>query len=254
MTATHTELWLRRNRPWLERIREALAPKRVEPLRVRVWLAAPVAWSEQHRISLDGPLQYLAVESATGRPPQDVFAGYVGPPPPIQLPLDEVDVEGWPITACSLPQMPPSAISSTRWARRRADVEQYGLTSRRVMTNGGEYKSLNLAVGTLSTHVLDWYVRGDREILSRMLEHLSHVGRRRSGGLGAVKRVELLDDPDDRSLVHQGAPQRALPVRDVAHAAAAYRLGTYVLRQAKTRAPYWHPASETLCAVPRSPS
>lgn len=135
-----------------------------------------------------------------------------------------------------------------RYWRKRADVERYGLSpSAKIVTAGGAYKSLNLPRPVVHTPFLDVYLRGDRELLTRMLRRVDRLGR---AGLGGLLGAEIDDDPDDRSLVLDGAPQRSLPVTGLLDA-DAYREGTYAIREATLRPPYWHRASETLwCSTP----
>lgn len=239
--------WQRRNAPWLDRLRRELTPRDVRPLRVRLWLSQPVA-SSPDGLHLDGALSYIAVEAATGRTPGDAFDGYRGSPPHLQLPLAEVERHGHRFWACSWAFPSPGALESLRYWRKRADVERYGLSpTAKVVTSGGAYKSLNIPRASVVAPYLDVFVRGDRDLLGRMLRRLDHLGR---AGLGAVSGIEIDDDPLDRSLVHDGAPQRALPIATMADA-DAYRDGSYAVRDATLRPPYWHRASEALCVVPR---
>lgn len=241
-----TQVWQQNNRAWLDRLRRELTPRQVRPLRLRLWLTQPVAQSPDG-LHLDGALQYVAVEAATGRPPGDVFEGYRGPPPHIQLPLGEVEQAGHAFWACSWAHVAPGAIEDVRYWRKRADVERYGLNpAAKVVTAGGAYKSLNIPRAVLVSPYLEVYLRGDREILGRMVRHLDRLGR---AGLGAISGVEIDDDPEDRSLLHQGAPQRTLPIRGLLDA-DAFAPGSYAIREATLRPPYWHRASETLCVVP----
>jgi CRISPR type IV-associated protein Csf3 len=239
--------WQKRAAPWLDRLRRELTPRDVRPLRVRLWLTQPVAASPDG-LHLDGALSYVAVEAATGAPPGDAFDGYRGPPPSIQLPLAEEERQGHRFWACSWAWPSPGAIEGVRYWRKRADVERYGLSpSAKIVTAGGAYKSLNLPRPVVHTPFLDVYLRGDRELLTRMLRRVDRLGR---AGLGGLLGAEIDDDPDDRSLVLDGAPQRSLPISGLLDT-AAYREGTYAIREATLRPPYWHRASETLCVVPR---
>jgi CRISPR type IV-associated protein Csf3 len=241
-----TASWQQRARPWLDRLRRELTPRQVRPLRVRLWLLQPASWSPDG-LHLDAALSHVAVRAAAGMDPGDVFHGYRGPPPHLQLPLEEVERAGHRLWACSWAQPSPGAVEGVRYWRKRADVERYGLNpTAKVITAGGAYKSLNTPRGIMTTPYLDTYLRGDPDLLARMVRHLDRLGR---SGLGAVLGAEIDDDPLDRSMVHLGAPQRSIPVRD-ADEASAYADGSYSLRLATVRPPYWHHASETLCVVP----
>lgn len=241
--------WLTEARPWLDRMADTLRPRRVEALRVRLWFRQPVSW-EPDGLHLDGALSWVAVAHVTGEMPQDVFAGYRGAPPPLQLPLESVEMHGHRLWACSWARPPDgAAVEGVRYWRKRADVDQYGVPGR-VVTAGGAYKSLNIPRPVLHTPCLDTHVRGDPDLLRTLLANLSRLGR---AGLGSVAGVEVTDAAEDRALVWQNRPQRSLPVPDAATARETYAAGSYGLRRCSLRPPYWHRASEALAAVPLDP-
>ena len=235
--------------PWLDRMADLLAPRRVEPLRVRLWFRQPVAWSPDG-LHLDGSLSWLAVAHVTGELPADVFAGYRGPPPPLPLPLEQVTVGGHALWACSWAAPPPDvgAVEGVRLWRKRADVDHYRLPGK-VITSGGPYKSLNIPRAVLHTPCLDTHLRGDPDRLRLLLARIPYLGR---AGLGSVASVEI-EPAEDRALVWQGRPQRSLPVQDGDEAARLYAPGSYTLRRCTLRPPYWHRASEALAAAPLDP-
>lgn len=233
--------------PWLARMDDAMRPRQVVPLRVRLWFRQPVSW-EPDGLHLDGALSWMAVAHVTGEVPQDVFSGYRGPPVNLPLPLASVDWHGHALWACSWAAPPPEAhaVEGVRLWRKRANVDHYCLPGK-VITSGGPYKSLNIPRAVLHTPCLDTYLRGDPDLLRPLLANLSRLGR---AGLGSVAAVEVTDAAEDRALVWQDRPQRSLPVPDEATACASYAPGSYALRVCSVRPPYWHRASETLCVVP----
>lgn len=243
--------WLERNASWLARAAERWSPRRVEPLRIRVWLASPVSWDGYNTVQLEGALQTVIVMRETGRLPDDVFHGiphgiYVD----IRVPIADVQIGRWTI-ACASSGMPPSiAVEATRWRRKRVRPDAFGTGMIRI--NGGPFKALNLPMPTLATPYLDFFVRGDRELLADLLRDVGGIGRDSVRGLGSVHGIEIDDDPEDRSLVWNGRPQRPIPIVsdggpfdirnfDVAH---------YDVRRSGTRAPYWRSWMATMCAVP----
>lgn len=87
-------------------------------------------------------------------------------------------------------------------------------------------------------------------MISDLLRDVGAIGRGRSGGLGSVLGTEIGQEEEDLSIRWRGRPMRAVPVADEHEAAIHFEHGTYELREASTRAPYWHMATRSLCAVP----
>ncbi len=242
--------WLEMNAPWLARARRWL-PRAVEPLRMRVWLSSPVAWDGRTPITIEGALQFVVVGLATGRSPDDVFAGCPHDlKPEIAIPVADVELGGRAIACASIGWPPSCAVETVRWRRKRARVEAYGVD--RLMIAGGWGKSLNIPVAALVTPFLDFYLRGDRRLLAALCRELGGLGRDSTRGLGSVVGVELDPDPEDRSLFLDGAPQRALPLLLDGGPTDPRVMApdTWDEREATTRAPYWHRSTTTLCAVP----
>lgn len=243
--------WLEKNAAWLARAAERWAPRRVEPLRLRAWLASPVVWDSYHPIQLEGALQIPVVMRETGRLPDDVFDGMPhGTITDIRVPIADVTIGDWQI-ACASTGIPPQvAAESSRWRRKRVREDAFG--SGMIRINGGPYKSLNLLIPTLSTPWLDFYVRGDREMLAELLRDVGGIGRDSTRGLGSVLGFELDDDPEDRSMLWRGRPQRPLPVVHDGSEFDVSRLepGSFDRRTSGTRAPYWRRWMATMCAVP----
>lgn len=246
--------WLDANRAWLARARErwAARPEHVEPLTLRMWLAAPIAWDGYDGLTLEGALQCAVVVHETGRLPDDVFAGCPRDlsiaDGDIAIPIADEVIHGHRVACASWARPSRDAVETVRYRRKRARVDVMP-GSGKLLIAGGPFKSLNVPVPTVTTIYLDFHVRADRERLESLLhtEALT-LGRWRSAGLGVVRGTEVLSDPEDRSLTWRGTPQRSIPVRD-AQDAERYA-APYDLRPATTRAPYWHRRSETLCVVP----
>lgn len=234
--------------PWLDAARAEWLPRESVPLVVRAWLWSPVAVDAFDGLRLEGALGWAVVALASGLPPPDAFAG-VARSQHVDLPVPITDVEMCrrAIACASDAQVPSEASEVLRKRRRKPHPEALGLA--RVMTTGGPYKALDIGTPATATPCVWWHVRGDRTRLTRLLREVHAVGRGRSGGLGQVIAWEVLDDPDDASLTRDGRPMRALPVADALDADARFPGGCAV-REASVRAPHWHRATRTLCAVP----
>lgn len=231
-----------------ERMRDRFAARRCDPLRLRVHLESPPAWDPARPLRIEGALQYAAILRVCRLMPDELFAGYAGPAVELPIPVADVTMCGRPV-ACASQAIPcPSSRLGKRLRCRRTRAEAIGRPT--VMTNGGEYKALAIPIPTLDAPWLDFFVRGDPDRLADLCRDLHSLGRDGPRGLGVVHRVEIDDDPNDRSLVYQRRPQRPLPVEDEHAAALLYDPTSYDLRPTTTRAPYWRRDSLALCAVP----
>ncbi len=236
--------WLRRAERW--------RPEKVEPLRLRAWLASPIGWDFYMPLMVEGVLQFVVVWMEAKRSPDCVFADCPSDER-VEIPIPIADVTiGGHVIACASNAVPhQSFVESVRYRRKRADVDAYN--SGRITTSGGWAKSLNIACPTVVTPYIDFFVRGDRSKLAELVQQPCCVGLGRDigRGLGTVLGWEIDDDPDDRSLVHQGVPQRILPLLPSGpYSSSSLRAGTWSRRHANLRAPYWKGRQETLCVIP----
>lgn len=242
--------WAAENREWRDRARERWAPATPEPLRVRAYLAAPVAWDLYDPLMLEGALQYAVIVRETGRLPDDVFAGC-----PLDAPIEETDVQipimdgevpgcPFPIALASAGWPSADAAASVRWRRRRVRAEKLG--ARIVNASVGETKATNLPAPTVVAYWIDWWVAGDRRLLEELLHDVHTIGGKRSGGLGHVHGWEVTPGPAWYWFGPGGRLMRALP----ANFELARRSSRHDVREATLRAPYWHPRTRMLCRVP----
>lgn len=245
--------WLDENRDWLARAAERCRPRSSEPLRLRVWLRSPLVWDAWNGVGIDGALQHAIVLRETGRLADDVFADAPRSVfADIAVPLADVERAGRRIACASWAQPPVCAVESLRYWRKRARAELMPIPGGKgvLVTGGGAYKSLQIPVPTLATPYVDFFVVGDRSLLSDLLRDVGAIGRGRAGGLGSVLGTEITSESEDRSLRWRGRPMRATPVADEHEAALHFEHGAYELREAATRAPYWHMSTRALCAMP----
>lgn len=240
--------WLEANREWLARASLNWRARVVEPLRVRVWFESEVAWDTFDGITLEGALQFAVVARETGRHPSDVFAG-CDVAADIAIPIHDEHIAGRVVACASWAQPASEAFTTRRKQRKRLDGDYVGGTSKLTIA-GGALKNTDIPYEALATPYVDFYVRGDRHLLADLLRDVQGLGRNWPRGMGTICAVEISDDADDRSLVYQRRPQRALPIDDEHSAARLYESGSYDVREATTRAPYWHQRSRALCAVP----
>jgi len=214
-------------------------------------MASPVIWDAYDGLRLEGALQYAVVALESGSVPSDVFADAPRDiAVDIPIPIVDVEIGGRRIACASVALAPPCAIETVRFIRRRARVE--ALAVGKVLISGGPYKSTNIPKATVTTPWVDFFVRGDRARLATLLKDVSSLSASRAGGLGVVLGWQIDDDPDDRSLVYRDAPQRTLPLVSDGGEWDLQRFDptTYEIREATTRAPYWHQRSRAECLTP----
>lgn len=222
---------------------ERWLPRRVESLTIRAWLSSPLAWDTYDGVTLDGAIQFAVVALETGMTPDDAFSGYRGPKVDIPIPIADQDLSGLQIARISWAH-PARLTEGVRVRRRRLRVDSMGGSSV-IRMNQGPFKSTQLPTPTISTPYVDFFADGDPDRLKVLLTDVAALGRARGGGLGYVFGYEIL--PREGSVfVRNGRLARTVPAGSI----VGVDPGSYVTREANTRAPYWHRASRTMCWVP----
>lgn len=242
--------WVNRNRQWRERAEANWLPRHPEPIRVRGWFSSPVAWDGYDPLMLEGALQYAVVVRETGRAPDDVYSDCPLSCPlsdaGIQIPISDQLVGGseFPIAMASGAWFSPDATPTVRWRRRRLRAEYYARAT--VKAAQGDTKACNLPSATVTALFADWYVCGDRERMTELLQDVTHIGGHRGGGLGLMKGWEV--EGTDRAWWFFGPGGRLMRTMPLADGEPTPPLSDP--RESTLRAPYWHPRTRCLCAVP----
>lgn len=239
--------WASENRWWRERARERWAPSRPEPLLVRAWLDAPVAYDGYDPLTLEGALQCAVVARETGRTPDDVFSdcplGADLADTDIQVPIVDTVVGDIPIAHASIGWFSPDAIETKRQNWKRADAEHYNRPV--VKISQADTKTQMVAKATVTALHVDFYVEGDREKLRDLLLDVPTLGASRAGGLGMVLGWEVVPVPMRWWWYGPGRRlMRSLPLDAIGDARG------FTAREATLRAPYWHPRTRRWCGVP----
>lgn len=232
--------------PWLPAARETWSarPEHTRPLTVRARLRAPIARQRRGEHTLDGLLGYAVVARATGMRPSDALAG-VPRDLRVDIPVPFADDRETGMACASWPRLVGPVREGIAMHVRKPEAE--GLGGRKVFVAGGEAKPTRDTVPLISVWALEWDVVGDAARIRDLLADCHAIGGRRGAGYGAVSAWEIFDATEDRSLVRDGSPARPLPLRgdeDVRFP------GGWLPAEMATRAPYWHRATRTLCAVP----
>lgn len=236
--------------PWLESAKRWL-PKRVENLRITGWFSAssPVVVDECCGLTIEGALQYLVVAIESRCMPDDAFAE-VRQHVEIPVPIADVEIEGRRI-ACASWGVLFDATGGTRYRRRRTRAELMRTPGGKGVlgVTDGELKALNIPIATKHAAYVEFFVRGDKEKIAKLLSSVGVLGRDRGRGLGVVSEWEI--EPVDADLsvwVDEWTPARSIPVS--LDEQELWESRNVAIEKQATRAPYWHHATRTLCLVP----
>lgn len=233
--------------PWLPDFRARWSPRRAEPLLIEALLATPFSVDPHHPIMIEGALACAALQVSLGCTPDE--AGF-DPQALIDLPVPIEDMRRCGVlVARSSAGHAADSRGAVRYVRKRARAEHYGLAT--VNDSTGEHKSYNLPVSCRLAAVLRWHVVGDGEQIEHLLSLVHSLGRGRQHGLGTVAGWRVTPCPEAATLCWRDdqGPTRPLPVESAAAARDEFGEEVAVARVG-WRAPYWHPHTQTLCAVP----
>lgn len=230
---------------WLPAAREAWLPRleHTRPLIVRAWLSSPLVRPRRGELALDALLGYAVVARASGELPCDAMA-HVPSGLHVDIPVPIADDPETGVACAAWPRHERAREALTRYVRK-PEVE--GLPGRRVWVAGGECKPTRDDTPLRCAAWIEWDVVGDAERIEALLADCHALGGRRAAGHGAVLRWEVRDAGADHSLVRDGSPARPLPLQGDEDARFP---GGWLLAEMSVRAPYWHRATRTLCAVP----
>lgn len=191
-----------------------------EPLRIRAYLQCGVV-SDRH-LPLDGALYYQLVREVVGAQDLTVPGGHryrqslAGKRP---LPFAKVE-NHTPhyYYAASFAQWPEHTIEGLDHWSKRADVREaialvdFRGRRGRIVTGSGRYKAYRHPIYYRHALYVDWYARGDRAELERLLPWCTHLGKKTDQGWGAVLRWEVIPWPEDWSVRGPGGMlMRAVP-------------------------------------------
>jgi hypothetical protein len=132
---------------------------------------------------------------------------------------------------------------------RRPPIEQYQMMAndklRRVDIRAGANKGYRIPRPVAHYDRLEWWCIGDADSIGELLATVTHLGKKRSVGLGRVERwmVEPCATWPGFPVVRDEQPLRPLPLDwpGLRRPARGFHCLTY---------PYWHHDMEHLCAVP----
>jgi len=231
------------------------------PLRIVADMASPIGMYSHDALPLDGLLEYAAAHSNYDIVQRAEFPrgsdGRRRLPPMtdrvynFRLPVKRIghktDEWYWAASWATFPRGFETTVD--HWNRRTdfADPELQPVLldtgwTQKLNVSGGRYKSYHCPLPQIVTPVVEWFCLGAPAKISRLLQRITHLGKKRGYGGGEVIRWTIYRSGDDFSCWRDGQPMRALPNRD-----GEYRRGYHRLR-----APYWRHEDKNLAVLPGS--
>lgn len=119
-----------------------------------------------------------------------------------------------------------------------SDVIDFKQRRGNVNTISGQYKNQFIKVYYRHAIYVDWYAKGDRAELERLLPHITNLGKKSAQGWGAVLRWEIIPIKKDYSIFNsEGKLVRSLPSQ----------FGKF---QYGYKAPFWVRDNQAMCEMP----
>ena len=225
----------KRSYTWEERVADyEKLPK--EPVLITAEMMTPILHAERQSTHLDG---ILASAVLTDHPHPSAFGDIVT----IPLPLDLVWVSssGYPLWA-STPLVPVDGgiVSREYWHKRYPSHRAEFGNKQSANTSAGRWREFRVPVAAHSTSKLVAMAIGNMAELQRLLDGVTHIGKKSSIGYGRVVKWEVIPHPHTLEDV---LSNRAVPVES----------GLTDGRMERHRGwtpPYWHAAKWLDCIVP----
>lgn len=201
-----------------------------EPLAIECHLSTPVVvyrW-----LFFDGILAYAVMEPLLDTiSPSENDAYY------IPLPLERRGSEQW-YWAASVSFYNKGVWSRTKWTKhyRTWQGEDYGY--------GVLEFRYDMPMPLLSVETLHFFAVGNKREVEKLLQRVTHVGKKRVYGYGCVKEWKVSTIDNDYSEVYKNILSRPIPISECRYEVVGFQdiVGF--------RPPYWCPENFTLCWLP----
>lgn len=216
-----------------------------QPLHIRAYLQTPIICDRY--LPLDGIIFNQFIREKFGAkshtlPRQSTNKEYSG----FNLPLQKrnMNEEEW-YYACSFAVFPTIALRDKHEYAKRFDFHEAGTYADfegrrgRIDTARGEFKNYFVKEYTWSTPYVDWYARGIKDELEKLLAFCTHIGKKSSQGCGSLLCWEVMEtDKDWYKNDDKGNLMRAIPSQN-----GQYYYGI--------RPAYWHPRHQAKVLLPQ---
>jgi CRISPR type IV-associated protein Csf3 len=125
----------------------------------------------------------------------------------LPLAIEKFNEDWW--YQCSFPIYNEQAVFN-RYIHRRfnsQEAENYAPDIKKVEATKGPYKNARLLLQQHITNKIEWHVIGNQAEITRLLNNITHIGKRVAGGFGRVRRWDVSKNGND----HLAQFHRALP-------------------------------------------
>jgi CRISPR type IV-associated protein Csf3 len=126
---------------------------------------------------------------------------------------------------------------SKRFDLKYSDVIDFKGKTSRFDTKSGRFKNYFIKVYYRTASYVDWFAKGDKEELERLLKFVTHLGKKTSQGWGAVLKWEVEKIENDFSIYKDEKLIRAIPIKENGF--------LYGIRPS-----YWNPKHQFICKMP----
>lgn len=126
----------------------------------------------------------------------------------------------------------------------------YDATGKKITNNSkrspssGEFKRFDLAFETMQLDSIYFYVRGDKEYISKLCKNIKYIGKKAGAGFGWVKDIEIEEIAEDKSfMLDEFTPSKPLSVSK--HTILSKKIAYY-----RTVPPYSEKKNQVPCYMP----
>ena len=209
---------------------------------LKVTAIPQVGIATDRTLPLDGVLFHYAMRDAYGK--QHVtYSGRKSDNPDVLMPIKRINTErdDW-FYASSYAQWDCPHEETQYWHKRfdtkQSDLVDFGKKRGNVLTEEGKFKAMRMPVNVIHARSVSWYCVADEQWMRAMVQRITHMGKKRGQGDGAI--LEWIVEPieDDWSVYRDGQLMRCIP--------SGTNEGLFV----GYRPSYWMPENQTLCHVP----
>lgn len=229
----------KRSRTWQD-VRDEYAGTQFAPCIVVAHMDTPTVYTERDGVHLDSILSQasIAVHSAPSKYNEACVV-------PLPLHLSWVSAEGLPLWCCTplQPATQPKSVPEYWHKRYPTDRAEFG-TKMNATTTAGRWKEYRVP---MQCYLVDRFMAaaiGKADEIMRLLEGVTHIGRKTAYGYGRVAKWEIVNaEMDEDSIL----AQKAVPVEYFATSDP-----NRILRLATGwTSPYWYAPWWGDCVVPQ---
>lgn len=185
-----------------------------EPLKITAYPRVGIQCDEY--LPIDGILYAAAMRLKHG-PEILTTPGQATDAESILLPLDCREKDGEWFYAASFAQWEaPHTDGQSFWVKRfdpqHSDLVDFRGKRGKVIVEQGRYKAYHMPIYYRHALEVSWYVVGDKSQIERLLQIVTHIGKKTAQGNGRINRWCVESWPADCSLRNDaGKPMRAIP-------------------------------------------